>query len=267
MASRDTANDELWRGLLTGVDSPIPHDRARFKRLPGSPRCKTCLYPLGGILSRVMRVRTGRGPARKNPNYCNICEEFVRTHPGGAEVEISMLFADVRGSTPLAESMSPADYTTLLNRFFSAGNRVLIETDGIVDNFVGDEIVGFYIPVMAPDHPRRAINAARDLLVATGHADSNGPWLPIGASVHTGVAFVGSVGDGTVANFTAMGDPVNVAARLASAAVAGEVLITEDAWTRAAMDVVPDDNRSLELKGKSAPVDVRVLKARRLPSH
>jgi adenylate cyclase len=265
MASSENQNEELWRGLLTGQDSPIRHDRARFKRLPGSPRCKTCLYPLGGAVSSVLRVKSGRGPSRKNPNFCNLCEEFVRTHPGGAEIDISLLFADVRGSTTIAERMPAADYTALMNRFFRSGTSVLIDTDALIDKFVGDQVIGLYLPAVVTEHPRAAIEAGRKLLIATGHGEPSGPWLPVGVGVHSGTAFVGSVGDATVADFTAMGDAVNVAARLSSAASAGELLVSDDAWTRDGIDGVSVSRRQLELKGRATPIDVHVLRIDKAP--
>jgi hypothetical protein len=148
-------NDELWRGLLTGEGSPLKHDRARYKRYPGRPRCKTCLVPLAGPFAPMVRLMTKRGPSRKNPNYCSLCEEFVRTHPGGAEIKISLLFADVRGSTTLAENMSAAAFTSLMNRFFASSNRILIDSDALVDKLVGDEVIGLYIPAITKDHSRR----------------------------------------------------------------------------------------------------------------
>jgi class 3 adenylate cyclase len=72
----------------------------------------------------------------------------VRTHPGGAEVEISMLSADVRGPTTLAEQMQPTDFGMLMNRFFDCANRVVIDSDGVVDKLVGDEVVAFYVPAV-----------------------------------------------------------------------------------------------------------------------
>ncbi len=158
----------------------MPAQRRRNRRYPGSPRCKTCLYPLGGPLAPVLRVVTRRTRSAMNPNYCNLCEEFVRTHPGGAEIELSLLFADVRGSTTLAERMAPAEFGRLMNRFYVSANRVLIDTDALVDKLVGDEVIGLYLPVMGPEHAAKAIEAARELLVATG------PSLPVGAGVHTG---------------------------------------------------------------------------------
>jgi adenylate cyclase len=196
-----------------------------------------------------------------NPNYCNLCETFVRTHPGGAEVELTMLFADVRGSTTLAEKMTPAAFSRLMNRFYASTNRVLIDSDALIDKLVGDEVIGLYLPVLDPDHARSAVRAARDLLETTGHRDLHGPWLPVGAGVHTGVAYVGAVGsDRTVSDFTALGDAVNVAARLSSLASTGEVVISEQAYARADVDLGNLERRQLQLKGRSEPIEVRVVR-------
>ncbi|MFN2525779.1 MAG: adenylate/guanylate cyclase domain-containing protein [Actinomycetota bacterium] len=257
----ENEREALWRGLLTGADSPIRHDRDRFKRWPGSPRCKTCLYPLGGPVARLFRFRSGRGPSRKNPNYCNLCEEFVRTHPGGAEIDVSLLFADVRGSTTIAETMEAAPFTALMNRFFRAGTKILIDSDALIDKFVGDEVVGLFLPAMVTGHPRAAIEAGQALLTATGHGDPDGPWLPVGAGIHSGTAFVGSVGEGAVAEFTAMGDMVNVAARLGSLAAAGELLVSVTAWERSGLEDPSVETRELKVKGRSGPVEVCVLRS------
>ena len=260
MPNQMNPHEEMWRGLLTDPESPLHSDRKKFKFLPGSPRCKTCLFPLGGPLVRTLSKKWGREPSRMNPNFCNLCEEFVRTHPGGAEIDVSLIFADVRGSTTMAEQMSPADFTALMNRFFKAGSQVLIDNDALLDKFVGDEVVGLYLPALVAEHPRAAIKTALDLLRATGHADPEDPWLPVGIGVHCGTAFVGSVGDGSVADFTAMGDVVNITARLASEAAGGELLVTEEAWARGGVGDRAAEERNLELKGRSASINVRVLR-------
>ena len=261
MAKLDTrANDELWRTLLTGEEEHFIRNRRRHRRIPGAPRCKNCLVPLGGPAARVLRLLWGIEPSGKNPNFCNICERFVREHPGGAEIELTLVFADVRGSTTIAEGMGAAEFSRLMNRFYGTANKVLIDSDALVDKLVGDEVIGLYVPAAGPEHPRRAILAARDLLLATGHADAPGPWLPAGAGVHTGTAYVGTVGSAdTVADFTALGDAVNVTARLSAAAGSGEVLISEEAYAASGLDLGDLERRDLELKGKSAPVGVRVL--------
>lgn len=217
-----------------------------------------CNAPFAGIGGLVM-PHFGHGRWPKNPKYCAGCFAMLRANHGGAEVECSLLFADVRGSTPLAERMSPRDFNRLMGRFYDVGFAVLVDHDAFVDKFVGDEIIGIFVPSMAGRaHASRAVDAARLLMRATGHLDPAGPWVPVGAAVSTGVAFVGSIGEGPDAELTAMGDIVNTTARLASAAGAGEVLVTTAA-AKAAGVVEPVEHRSLELKGKSIPTDVVVL--------
>jgi adenylate cyclase len=211
--SDEPTTEELWRGLLTGEGSSIDKLRRRNRRFPGEPRCKSCLVPLQGLMARVIQLFSDVAPSGMNPRFCNMCETFVRTHPGGAEIELTLLFADIRGSTRLAERLSPGEFTAVLNRFYTAANRVLIDSDALVDKMVGDEVIGLFLPALGPDHPRKAVLAARDLLLATGHADSEGPWVTVGAGVHTGIAYVGAVGSQEVSDFTALGDAVNVTAR------------------------------------------------------
>ena len=201
----------------------------------------------------LMRWR-GRAPWPKNPDYCGACFQLLDRYHGGAEIESSFLFADIRGSTTLAEGISPTAFRTLLDRFYDVAARVLVAHDGIVDKFVGDEVVGIFIPALAHDeHPARAIAAARALLDATGHADPGGPWLPMGVGVATGTAFVGSVGETHTAAMTALGDIVNVTARLASAAGPGEILVNDRAAERAGLETGSLELRRLELKGKTQP--------------
>ncbi len=101
----------------------------------------------------------------------------------------------------------------------------------------------------------REWRAARALLIATGHADPGGPWVPVGAGVHTGLAWLGAIGEGAHVDMTAVGDAVNTAARLASAAAAGEVLVTVDAASAAGLDPRLE-RKHLELKGKQVPTEV-----------
>jgi adenylate cyclase len=124
---------------------------------------------------------TGRGRWPKNPNYCAICFRFLERRPGGAEVNVACMFADVRGSTALGEKMTPREFSQLLNRFYEIAAREVVTNDGIVDKFVGDEIVAFFVRGMAgPDFVRSAVQAAVGILRATGHASKTGPWLPVG---------------------------------------------------------------------------------------
>ncbi len=200
----------------------------------------------------------GSRPSAKNPNFCAICDAFARTHPGGAEVELALLFADLRGSTTLAEQMAPGQFKERIDSFYVVATEVLIDADAFIDRLVGDQVVGLFLPGMAgAGYARKAIDAARNL-VAHVAVEAR---LPVGAAVHVGVAFVGTVegSAGVERDIAAVGDVVNTTARLASAAKAGEVLISEDAVTSSALDTTGLEVRELNLKGKSEPMTVHVL--------
>ena len=258
MPTEQTLEEEWYKMLTEG--EPVPRHWYHFLGLlPSDPRCKLCAAPFkswGGFLMHLL----GRDQSRYNPRFCQKCEVFE--HPGGAEVPLTMLFADVRGSTTLAEQMNAREFSRLINRFYTVASHVLIQTDAMVDRLMGDEAIGLYIPgFTGPEHSRKAIEAAQDLLRLTGHRDPKGPWIPVGVGVHTGEAFVGVVGDeSSTADFTALGDSVNIAARLASEAGPGEILISEAAYTAANLHFENLERRQLELKGKSEPIGVYVLR-------
>jgi adenylate cyclase len=219
-----------------------------------------CSAPFAGVARPLMHF-LGRDRWAKNPTYCGLCFQMLSTMHGGAEIEASFLFADVRGSTAMAERISPTEFRRQLDRFYDATARIVVERDGIVDKFVGDEIVAMFIPALAHEaHARQAIEAGLAILKATGHGDPAGPWLPVGVGVHSGVAFVGAVGEPPVTELTALGDVVNTAARLASAADTGELLISDAAVASAAWPAAELESRSLELKGKRELTGVRVAR-------
>ena len=235
--------------------------RQLMRRIPDSPRCKACQAPFQGIGAPFVRSILGRRPSNYSLHFCNRCEQALRENPGGVEIELSMVFADVRGSTTLAESMNPADYSVLIDRFYTTATDVLIHTDAIIDKLSGDEVLGVYVPGFAgPDHASRAIEAAEKLLLVTGHVDPDGPWIEVGAGVNTGVAWIGSLGSaGGVTDITVLGDAVIITARLASQAKAGEVIVSEQSWKNAHRESNSSEKRSLMLKGKSEEVSVYVL--------
>lgn len=202
----------------------------------------------------------GKRPSAKHPRMCTSCFSFMEAHHGGAEIDCSFLFADIRGSTSLAEGMTPADFRSLLDRFYSTASAVVFDHDGSVDKFVGDELVAMFFPLLSGErHVERAVETAQALLHATGHRDPAGPWVPLGAGVHTGRAWMGAIGDDSHTELTAVGDTVNTTARLAAAAGTGEILVSADAAEAAGLDPTLE-RRSLELKGKRAPTEVVSLR-------
>jgi adenylate cyclase len=200
-----------------------------------------------------------RAPWDKNPSICGFCFKQLERGHGGAEIDLTLLFADIRGSTGLAESMEPRAFQQLMGRFYRASTEALVAHDAVIDKFVGDEVVALFIPALTgPEHAKHAVDAAREILRATGHQDRGGPWAPIGIGIHSGTAYVGTVGD-TVTDFTALGDAVNVTARLASEAAGGEILVSAETSTRAGL-VGDLETRHVTLRGRKQPLDIRVLR-------
>ena len=258
------SHEELFRAVMSGESDAALRHRRLMRRIPSNPRCKQCNVPFGfpGILySRAI----GRAPWPKNPRFCSQCYSFLRQHGiGGAEVTLTSLFADVRGSTALAERLGPREFTRRINRFYKEVGSALLETDGQVDKFVGDGVVGLFIPGMSGmDHANKAIEAARRILRLSADPYEDGGGLLIGVGVHTGLAFIGAMGDGgEVDDFTALGDSVNAAARLGDDAAAGEALISAASVAAAGLDIDGLERRHLMLKGREEPMDVVVLRAR-----
>jgi len=259
--------DREWARFLAGKEPMLRFGRSLFRFLPSPPRCKLCHAPFRGPGAPLMRL-IGKVPWERNPRMCRFCAKWLlKKGAGGAEVEVALVFADVRGSTGLAERMAPREYSALINRFFTVVTDALVRCDGVIDQLVGDEVIGLFLPGYAgPEYARRAVEASRMLLTATGHGDPAGPWLPIGVGVHSGVAYVGSVGSGeTFTDFTALGDSVNTTARLASEAGAGEILITEATARQAGLEIPDAARRTLSVKGRTEPLSVCVLSGGTLP--
>jgi len=239
------------------MNSHLPRNFARLmRRLPTDPRCRLCNAPFGGVGGRLMR-RVGFGPSRKNPNLCNTC--FEKAPMGGVEMETGVLFADVRGFTSLAEKMAPDDVAQVLNRFYGCATEILTRS-AIVDKLVGDEVMALYFPMLLGERwEGKMVDDARDLLTAVGYGADGEPWLRLGVGLDVGRAYVGNVGSGEVKDFTALGDVVNTAARLQSAAEAGQLVMSERLFARLPEAPAGAAAASLELKGKSESEPARVL--------
>ena len=249
---------EDWRAFLMGEATAFHRTQRLFRHIPASPRCRLCYAPFKGFGGAVMRV-VGRAPAKMNPNICDVCERRGREHPGGAVVPLSMVFADIRGSTALAEKLGTVQFSALIARFYDAVTEELLKENALIDRLIGDEAVALFVPMLAGhEHAQAAVSAAIGIMRATGHGESEGPWVPVGIGVHTGTAFVGSVGRSGVNDVTALGDDVNLTARLASAASAGEIIMTEATRAAAGLPAEELEARSLELKGRSSTIDVWV---------
>lgn len=224
------------------------------RAIPRAPRCKLCMCPFGG-LGRVLPGPDFQ-PSRKNPNFCQRC--FEQAPIGCREMEVGVLFADVRGYTALSESRPVAEVTELMNRFYALATDVLVRHDAVIDKLIGDEVMALFIPSWNPSANSHMLRAGEDLLRGVARGSGRGPWLSLGVGLDYGLASVGNVGAGEVKDFTAIGDVVNTAARLQQCAEAGQLVMSER--VRANLEKPPEATAvALHLKGKAEPVRAWVL--------
>jgi adenylate cyclase len=259
-----SSNDEMWRNLLEGTDPELTRLQRLFRRIPNAPRCKLCNAPFrapGSLLVRPL----GWGRWATNPTLCRICARGLDKVKGGAEVEATFLFADIRGSTGLAERLRPTEFQALLDRFYLICAEAIDEGGGLLDKYLGDGVVGLFVPVFSRqgNNPAAgAIRAGRTILERVTERSTGRDAIPVGVGIHSGLAYVGIMGtEGGQLDFTGVGDTVDTAARLGSVADSGELLVSLAAAGHAGLDGAGLEHRSLTLKGREVMVEVVVLRA------
>ena len=245
-----------WFWFTTNAFAVDKRLRRIMRALPHDPRCKFCNAPFQGLGGLLMRILFSKQRSALNPRYCNLCEIASKEFPGGAEVPMSMLFIDIRGSTATSEKMSPTEFSQLISRFYAAATKVIIEEDGLVEKLAGDEVAAFWGAGFAgPEYVQRTINVALKLLRVMEKQK-----IPVGIGVHAGIAYFGAMGTAEgMTEISAKGEEVNTAARLASKAGVGEIIVSERALQAAGIDDSKLEPRSLDLKGISESVSVRVM--------
>jgi adenylate cyclase len=255
-ASEFEGYDPNWYSLLTGKHPHLRKWRGTFKLISPylADRCRLCYAPFTGICAPIAKW-LGRGPWNRNPHYCDQCEQYFREHRGGTEIDIAVVYADVRGSTQLASVMSPKDFSVLMERFYLSATKVLVDGDATIDKMTGDGVIGLFFPELGQgDYRLRAARSGLALLKAAGHGTRKGPWLPIGVGVHAGKAFVGSLGvEGGAYEFAALGETMNIGARLVVAAGEGEIVFSEAVWPQIESEVTAE-RAMLNLKGVDEPM-------------
>ena len=188
---------------------------------------------------------------------------------GGEEREVTVLFADLRGFTPLSEGLTPPELVTLLNRYLDRMSAAIEEAGGVIDKYIGDEIMALFgAPVAAPDSADRAVRAALAMRAALAGlnrelAAEGRPPLAFGVGINTARVVAGNIGSHRRLNYSVIGDGVNLAARLQTLTrreeLAADILISD--FTRAAL-LAPVPLRDLgetTVKGRSAPVRVHAV--------
>ena len=178
----------------------------------------------------------------------------------GERKPVTALFADVVGSTSLAEQMDPEDWTAMINEAFDLMSRAVFRYEGTIAQLQGDAMLAFFgAPVAHEDDPERAIFAALDMLVATEEfaaqlKATHGIDFRIRAGINSGPVLVGNVGSDLRYEYTALGDAVNVAARMQTAAQPGTIVITEMTRRLTGDTFDLEDLGEIEVKGKAEPI-------------
>jgi adenylate cyclase len=226
----------LWTGVL--------------RSLPAGPRCGICGAPFSGFGSRLVRP-LGYRPSRKNPTLCATCVES--SPPGGMTTDVGVLFADLRGFTSLSERSEPEAVSALLRRFYSCAEDVLFP-EAVIDKLIGDEVMALCLPMYGEldDPAATMLGQAHELLGRVGYGSDDGPFVEVGIGLDYGEAFVGNVGKRSLYDFTAVGDVVNVAARLQGQAKGGEIIASGRLVEQLAEPV--GERIEVDLKGKAEPV-------------
>jgi adenylate cyclase len=222
--------------------------------------------PLRGPASFPFRI-FGIRPSRMNPNTCTVCElMFTRVMKARQiTVDVSVLFADLRGYTAVAQAHSAEAVSSLLDAFYDECAAAIWEFDGLLNKTSGDSVMAiFNFPIRHSDHPARAVLAAREIqrrcairreVLLAENIGLCGNELGVGIGIDSGTASFGEFGR-SHRDLTAIGTVVNTAARAQSAAEAGGILITRTVYDRAGRDVVESEGREHHLKGFGAPVQL-----------
>jgi class 3 adenylate cyclase len=226
----------------------------------GARFCSNCGQPVEATATAQDEARRAR-LAASTPDAT--VQKMRAAHLAGERKVVTALFLDVVGSTALAENMDPEDWTQIMNQAFDVLSPVIIKRyDGAIARLMGDAILAFFgAPVAHEDDPVRAVHAALGLLeearkYAAIVREKNGIEFAVRIGINTGPVVVGEVGSDLKFEYTAMGDAVNLAARMQSAARPMTVLISEHTYRFVAPVFDCTDLGLLEVKGKAEPVRV-----------
>ena len=217
-------------------------------------QCSVCGTMLSGALSAVYRI-FGIKRSPRNPNICTRCSTHVEE---GRMVEITVLFADLSSFTEMTQDLGAEKTHEVVDAFLRMATEVLVKRGAFIDKYVGDAVMAlFNVPLRHHDHALRAAAAATELSAALKPLGANfGLNLQASIGIATGFARVGRLGSDDSKDYTAIGDAVNLAARLQSKAGAGEVLISEESYRKHPVDFAGASCEQVILKGFREPVTV-----------
>jgi adenylate cyclase len=179
---------------------------------------------------------------------------------GGKRVDITVLFADIRGFTTYSEKLQPEKLVSILNRYLAAMAEAVLEHGGTIDKFMGDSIMAWFnAPVPQADHTLRAVKTALAIRTSVEGlykelpADSH---LAFGVGIHYGDAVLGLIGTEKRLEYTAISDSVNTAKRIQENSAKNQILISKDAYERVKKQVQAKPHAEIVVKGKAQPLEV-----------
>ena len=217
-----------------------------------APECVICGTALAGPLGALFRL-VGIGRSARNPNLCNRCNTHVEE---GRVVELTVLFADLSGFTAMTRQLGPERTHAVVDAFLKSATYALVRHGAFIDKYVGDAVMAFFnAPIRYEDHGARALAAALEIEAEMPALSGQfGIDLKAAIGVASGWAHVGRLGSGDGKDYTAIGDVVNLAARLEGQAQGGEVVVDEPVYRQVA-DQYPDLRpEEVDLKGFADPV-------------
>ena len=179
-----------------------------------------------------------------------------------AEGEASILFADLRGFSTIAEAYPGRVVLGVLNRFHSSMSDIILRHQGSIDKFLGDAVMAVFAGGAAGDHARRALACAVEMQIAMDamrrrHRDENLPEVYMGIGINTGTVLAGVIGSEAYRAFTVIGEAVNLAARIEGFSLRGQVLVSEATYAQCADFVCAGEPIELFVKGRTGPLRVR----------
>jgi len=192
-------------------------------------------------------------------------------HLGGQQGEVSVLFADIRNFTQISEQLPPEAIVKMLNTYLSAVTDAVVQHDGIVNKFGGDNIMAVWnAPQSQPEHALLAVKAAweaQQKVAELQQSDSRSLPVQFGIGINTGIALAGNIGSAGRTEYTVIGDSINIASRICSSAPGGEIWIGAETHNQTKDYIETEELQSQKLKGKEAPVIVyRVTALRSITS-
>jgi adenylate cyclase len=188
-----------------------------------------------------------------------IAAEAADIRLGGESQRITLLFADVRGFTTMAEKMKPREAVEVLNEFFARMTNVIFEHDGTLDKYLGDGLMALFgAPFVLQNDAEAAVRAAINMQKSLAELNntSGKPPLNMGIGIHTGEAVVGFLGTERRMDYTAIGDAVNVASRLTSQAGPGQIVISSATHSQLGREISCCQLSAMKLKGRAEPIEV-----------